>query len=80
MLHFYWLYLQGGKGRTGTMVCVWLVECGAFEDAETSLEYFGQRRTDTNVGTKFQVRLYDIKVGGLGTIPVYQVLFIKLLT
>ncbi len=36
------------------MICVWLVECGAFRDAERSLDYFGQRRTDTNVGGKFQ--------------------------
>ena len=48
------VHCKGGKGRTGTMICVWLVEAGIFKSAETSLDYFGGRRTDTNVGKKFQ--------------------------
>lgn len=48
------VHCKGGKGRTGTMICVWLVEAGIFTTAGKSLEYFGQRRTDTNVGNKFQ--------------------------
>ncbi len=56
------VHCKGGKGRTGTMICVWLIESGAFRDAEGSLEYFGQRRTDTNVGSKFQVRLLRIGI------------------
>ena len=46
--------LIGGKGRTGTMICVWLVEAGVFSTATQSLDYFGNRRTDTNVSKKFQ--------------------------
>jgi len=48
------VHCKGGKGRTGTMICLWLVESGVFSTADGSLEYFGQRRTDTNVGSKFQ--------------------------
>ena len=48
------VHCKGGKGRTGTMICVWLVEAGVFTDARESLDYFGCRRTDTNVGDKFQ--------------------------
>ncbi|XP_064607675.1 phosphatidylinositol 3,4,5-trisphosphate 3-phosphatase TPTE2-like [Liolophura sinensis] len=48
------VHCKGGKGRTGTMICVWLVESGLFEQAQDSLDYFGDRRTDLNVGTKFQ--------------------------
>lgn len=48
------VHCKGGKGRTGTMICVWLVEAGIFSSADQSLDYFGQRRTDTNVGKKFQ--------------------------
>ena len=48
------LYFAGGKGRTGTMICVWLVEAGVFSTATQSLDYFGNRRTDTNVSKKFQ--------------------------
>jgi hypothetical protein len=46
---------SGGKGRTGTMICVWMIETGVFTSAGESLDYFGHRRTDTNVSKKFQV-------------------------
>ncbi len=52
--HVVVVHCKGGKGRTGTMICVWLVESGVFSTAGGSLQYFGQRRTDTNVGKKFQ--------------------------
>lgn len=48
------VHCKGGKGRTGTMICVWLVESGIFESASNSLDYFGSRRTDKNVSKKFQ--------------------------
>lgn len=48
------VHCKGGKGRTGTMICVWLIESGVFSSASLSLDYFGHRRTDTNVGSKFQ--------------------------
>jgi len=46
--------LTGGKGRTGTMVCVWLLHSGAFANAEDALDYFASRRTDLSVGKKYQ--------------------------
>ena len=56
------ILLIGGKGRTGTMICVWLVEAGVFSTATQSLDYFGNRRTDTNVSKKFQgvSRIFNI--------------------
>ena len=48
------VHCKGGKGRTGTMICVWLVESGIFTSATESLDYFGSRRTDLNVSKKFQ--------------------------
>jgi PTEN phosphatase family protein len=48
------VHCKGGKGRTGTMICVWLIESGVFSSATGSLDYFGHRRTDTNVSKKFQ--------------------------
>ncbi|XP_077154269.1 phosphatidylinositol 3,4,5-trisphosphate 3-phosphatase TPTE2-like isoform X1 [Ranitomeya variabilis] len=48
------IHCKGGKGRTGTMVCTYLVDSDQFESAKESLDYFGERRTDTSVSTKFQ--------------------------
>ncbi|KAL8583379.1 hypothetical protein ACOMHN_035361 [Nucella lapillus] len=66
------IHCKGGKGRTGTIICIWLIDCGLFEGAKvrlfsvwlldcglfegakTSLEYFGDRRTDLTKGTAFQ--------------------------
>lgn len=44
----------GGKGRTGTMICAWLVYNGHFDESAEVLEYFGDRRTDTSIGSKYQ--------------------------
>lgn len=48
------VHCKGGKGRTGTMICMLLVENRLFESAQASLEYFANVRTDRTVGTKFQ--------------------------
>ena len=58
------ILLIGGKGRTGTMICVWLVEAGVFSTATQSLDYFGNRRTDTNVSKKFQgvSKIFNVSV------------------
>lgn len=48
------VHCKGGKGRTGTMICVYLVDNGLFSTAEDSLSYFGSRRTDLSQGNSFQ--------------------------
>ncbi|XP_058484053.1 putative tyrosine-protein phosphatase TPTE isoform X2 [Solea solea] len=48
------IHCKGGKGRTGTMICIWLIDCDQFESAQDSLEYFGERRTDKSRSSKFQ--------------------------
>ena len=48
------IHCKGGKGRTGTMICILNLYRGIFRDAETSLSYFGDRRTDERVDDKFQ--------------------------
>ncbi|XP_062981923.1 phosphatidylinositol 3,4,5-trisphosphate 3-phosphatase TPTE2-like [Elgaria multicarinata webbii] len=48
------IHCKGGKGRTGMMVCVWLIDSNQFESAKESLAYFGERRTDKSTSSKFQ--------------------------
>ncbi|KAL8172973.1 UNVERIFIED_CONTAM: hypothetical protein K2H54_036041 [Gekko kuhli] len=48
------IHCKGGKGRTGTMVCIWLIDSNQFESAQESLKYFGERRTDKSTSSKFQ--------------------------
>lgn len=48
------IHCKGGKGRTGTLVCTWLIDSDQFESAQDSLEYFGERRTDKSRSCKFQ--------------------------
>ncbi|XP_028397905.1 phosphatidylinositol 3,4,5-trisphosphate 3-phosphatase TPTE2-like isoform X2 [Dendronephthya gigantea] len=48
------MHCKGGKGRTGTAICTWLLACGKFRVSQESLEYFGKRRTDLTVGKTFQ--------------------------
>uniref|UniRef100_A0A1A8PPK2 Transmembrane phosphatase with tensin homology n=2 Tax=Nothobranchius rachovii TaxID=451742 RepID=A0A1A8PPK2_9TELE len=48
------IHCKGGKGRTGTMICTWLIDSDQFESAQDSLEYFGERRTDKSQSSKFQ--------------------------
>uniref|UniRef100_A0A0D9RZP0 Transmembrane phosphatase with tensin homology n=1 Tax=Chlorocebus sabaeus TaxID=60711 RepID=A0A0D9RZP0_CHLSB len=45
---------KGGKGRTGTMICAFLIASEIFLTAEESLYYFGERRTDKTNSSKFQ--------------------------
>ena len=30
------IHCKGGKGRTGTLICTWLIDCGLLESAEVS--------------------------------------------
>ncbi|XP_051688247.1 phosphatidylinositol 3,4,5-trisphosphate 3-phosphatase TPTE2 isoform X3 [Oryctolagus cuniculus] len=48
------IHCKGGKGRTGTMVCVCLIANQLFGTAEDSLSFFGHRRTDQTTSTKYQ--------------------------
>ncbi|XP_071950976.1 phosphatidylinositol 3,4,5-trisphosphate 3-phosphatase TPTE2-like [Antedon mediterranea] len=48
------VHCKGGKGRTGTCISCWLLESAEFKTAKEALDHFGNRRTDYDVGSKFQ--------------------------
>ena len=60
------VHCKGGKGRTGTMVAAWLVRSGLFSQAQQSLAYFRERRTDRSRGTKNQGVDTPSQVSGCG--------------
>ncbi|XP_074073315.1 phosphatidylinositol 3,4,5-trisphosphate 3-phosphatase TPTE2-like [Macrotis lagotis] len=48
------VHCMGGKGRTGTMISIWLIASEYFKTSKESLEYFGKRRTNTASSSKYQ--------------------------
>lgn len=48
------IHCKGGKGRTGTLICAWLIDSEQCANAKESLQYFGERRTDKSMSSKFQ--------------------------
>ncbi|XP_065831429.1 uncharacterized protein [Oscarella lobularis] len=44
------VHCKAGKGRTGVMLCAYLVHCAACESAEEALEYYSQARTYNGKG------------------------------
>ncbi|RMZ96992.1 phosphatidylinositol 3-4-5-trisphosphate 3-phosphatase TPTE2-like [Brachionus plicatilis] len=48
------VHCKGGKGRTGTMICIWLLESKQYANASEALYKFGDRRTNWDKGKIFQ--------------------------
>jgi protein-tyrosine phosphatase len=51
------IHCRGGKGRTGSMCCAWLLYSRACLDADDALTHFALERTELSLGKKkIQVR------------------------
>lgn len=48
------VHCRGGKGRTGTMICSWLLWSGHCTRAADALDLFQRRRTDEKIRGKWQ--------------------------
>jgi PTEN phosphatase family protein len=52
--HILAVHCRGGKGRSGSMICAWLLYSGYCRSASEALHFFGEKRTDKSKGSKFQ--------------------------
>jgi len=48
------VHCKGGKGRTGTAICCYLLHSQNIHNADASLAYFAHRRTDESRGDTYQ--------------------------
>lgn len=82
------VHCKGGKGRTGTMICIWLLESRECSNAQEALLRFGDRRTNWDKGKTFQgvetpsqsrfVGYYDIITNQLGgLLPSIKTMYLK---
>jgi protein-tyrosine phosphatase len=44
------VHCNGGKGRTGTLICSYLLYCGFADSAENAIAYFGWKRFNNGLG------------------------------
>jgi len=48
------VHCKGGKGRTGTMICAWLLYCYRNCSAQEAIDFFAKMRTNFAAGGKYQ--------------------------
>ena len=44
------IHCNAGKGRTGTLICSYLMFCGFADSAENAIIYYGMKRFKTGLG------------------------------
>ncbi|KAJ6245666.1 phosphatase with homology to tensin [Anaeramoeba flamelloides] len=77
------IHCKAGKGRTGCLICCWMLYNRDFETANESMNYYAQIRTKNNKGVTIPsqrryIRYFE-EIVNKGMRPLYQVSFSRLI-